>query len=72
MGSEARLKTLIKSELKEDQKTYGDKRRSPIVARAEAKAMSFEEITPAENTTIVLSQKAGFARQKAMKLMAAH
>ncbi|MCX7124469.1 MAG: DNA topoisomerase IV subunit A, partial [Gammaproteobacteria bacterium] len=57
LGSEARLKTLIKSELKEDQKTYGDKRRSPIVARAEAKAMSFEEITPAENTTIVLSQK---------------
>ncbi|MCX7120339.1 MAG: DNA topoisomerase IV subunit A [Gammaproteobacteria bacterium] len=57
LASEARLKTLIKDELKEDQKTYGDKRRSPIVSRIEAKAMSFEEIAPAENTTIILSQK---------------
>lgn len=57
LSSDARLKTLIKNELKEDQKTYGDKRRSPIVSRIEAKAMSFEEIAPAENTTIVLSQK---------------
>ena len=57
LGSATRLKTLVKNELKEDQKIYGDKRRSPIVARVEAKAMSFEEITPAENTTIVLSKK---------------
>src|SRR3989338_4758513 len=57
LGSSARLKTLIKNELKEDQKCYGDKRRSPIVARIEAKAMSFEEITPAENITVVLSKK---------------
>lgn len=57
LGSSARLKTLIKNELKEDQKTYGDKRRSPIVARVEAKAMSLEEITPAENITVVLSKK---------------
>src|SRR3990167_6487545 len=57
LGSAARLKTLIKNELKEDQKTYGDKRRSPIVSRVEAKAMSFEEIVPAENITVVLSKK---------------
>lgn len=57
LGSSARLKTLVKNELKEDQKTYGDKRQSPIVSRTEAKAMSFEEIAPAENVTIVLSKK---------------
>ena len=57
LSSAARLKTLIKNELKEDQKTYGDKRRSPIVSRVEAKAMSFEEIVPAENITVVLSKK---------------
>jgi len=57
LGSAARLKTLVKNELKDDQKTYGDKRKSPLVSRAEAKAMSFEEIAPTENLTIVLSQK---------------
>lgn len=57
LGSAARLKTLVKNELKEDQKIYGDKRKSPLVSRAEAKAMSFEEIAPTENLTIVLSQK---------------
>lgn len=61
LGSSARLKTLIKNELKEDQKTYGDERRSVIVSRVEARAMSFEEIVPAENITIVLSKK-GWAR----------
>ena len=57
LSSSARLKTLIKKELKEDQQVYGDKRRSPIVKREEAKAMSFEEIAPAENVSIILSQK---------------
>jgi len=57
LSSSARLKTLIKNELNTDQKVYGDKRRSPIVARDEARAMSFEEIVPAENLTIILSQK---------------
>lgn len=57
LSSSARLKTIIKNELKEDQKLYGDKRLSPLVQRSEAKAMSFEEITPAENVSIVLSQK---------------
>ncbi|PIZ04715.1 MAG: DNA topoisomerase IV subunit A [Gammaproteobacteria bacterium CG_4_10_14_0_8_um_filter_38_16] len=57
LGSAAKLKTLVKNELKADQKLFGDKRRSPIVTRAEARAMSFEEIAPTENITIVLSKK---------------
>lgn len=57
LASSARLKTLIKNELKEDQKSYGDKRRSPIVARKIAEAIRFEDLQPAENVTIVLSNK---------------
>lgn len=57
LASPARLKTLIKNELKEDQKNYGDKRRSPIVARKTAEAIRFEDLQPAENLTIVLSTK---------------
>lgn len=61
LGSTARLKTLIKKELKADQEAYGDKRHSPIVAREEAQAMREEEMVPAEAITVVLSKK-GFVR----------
>lgn len=57
LGSDARLKTLIKQELKADQEAYGDKRRSALVEREEAQAIKFEDLTPAENVTIILSQK---------------
>lgn len=57
LGSSARLKTLIKKELKDDQKIYGDQRRSPLVEREEAQALKVEEIVPSENITIVLSKK---------------
>src|SRR3989338_5526396 len=56
-GSSARLKMLVKNELKEDQKLYGDKRRSPLVARAEAQAMGIEEIVPTESVTVILSKQ---------------
>ena len=48
---------LVKNELKEDQKLYGDKRRSPLVARAEAQAMRIEEIVPTESVTVILSKQ---------------
>ncbi|OGT26311.1 MAG: DNA topoisomerase IV subunit A [Gammaproteobacteria bacterium RIFCSPLOWO2_02_FULL_42_14] len=57
LGSSARLKMLVKNELKEDQKLYGDKRRSPLVARAEAQAMRIEEIVPTESVTVILSKQ---------------
>lgn len=57
LGSDARLKTLIKQELKADQAAYGDKRRCALVERAQAEAIKFEDLTPAENTTIILSEK---------------
>ena len=61
LGSDRRLKTLIKKEILADAENYGDDRRSPIVERSEAKALSEKELVPAESVTVVLSDK-GWAR----------
>ncbi len=61
LGSDRRLKTLIKKEIIADAETYGDERRSPIVERAEAKAISEKELVPSEPVTVVVSEK-GWAR----------
>jgi topoisomerase IV subunit A len=57
LGSKARLKTLIKKEIKQDLKDFGCERKSPIVVRAEAKAMAVTDLIASEPTTVVLSQK---------------
>jgi len=57
LSSEQRLKTLVHKELQEIIKQYGDKRRSPIVQRAEAQAIKVTEMIPAEALTIILSTK---------------
>ncbi|AHG42995.1 DNA topoisomerase IV subunit A [Pseudomonas syringae CC1557] len=57
LGSEAKLRKLVRTELIADAETYGDDRRSPIVARAEAKALSENELMPTEPVTVVLSEK---------------
>jgi topoisomerase-4 subunit A len=56
LGSKARLKTLIKKELAADAETFGDKRRSPLVTRAEAQAFSETELMTIEPVTVVLSE----------------
>ncbi|SES65463.1 DNA topoisomerase IV subunit A [Thorsellia anophelis] len=56
LGSETELSLLIKKELQQDSKKYGDERRSPIVEREEAKAFSETELTPVESVTVVLSE----------------
>ena len=61
LGSDAKLKKLVRKELLEDAETYGDDRRSPIVARAEARAMTENELLPSEPVTVVISEK-GWAR----------
>ncbi|MBA1265738.1 DNA topoisomerase IV subunit A [Stutzerimonas stutzeri] len=61
LGSEAKLKKLVRKELLEDAETYGDERRSPIVARAEARALTENELLPSEPVTVVISEK-GWAR----------
>ena len=55
------LKNLIITELKDDAKKFGDYRRSPIVQRAEAAAISEQDLMPADPVTVVLSE-AGWIR----------
>jgi len=57
LGSAARLKTLIKNELKAVAGKYGDERRSPLVQRDEAKAFSALELMTADPITVILSEK---------------
>jgi topoisomerase-4 subunit A len=55
LGSERRIKTLIKKEIQEDAATYGDDRRSPIVSREAARALDESDLVPSEAITVVLS-----------------
>lgn len=61
LGSERRMKTLMKKEIKADAEKYGDERRSPLMERAEAKALTEKDLLPSEAITVVLSEK-GWAR----------
>jgi topoisomerase-4 subunit A len=56
LSSDTRLKTLIRKELEADAEKFGDERRSAIVSRDAAKALSETELLPTEPLTIVLSE----------------
>jgi topoisomerase-4 subunit A len=55
LSSEARLKRLLKKELKADAEKFGDGRRTRIVERKEAQAIKERDLTPADPVTVVLS-----------------
>ena len=57
LGSEKLLRNKVRDELIADAETYGDARRSPLVERAEARALSETELVPSEPVTVVLSEK---------------
>ena len=57
LGSSARLKTLVKKELKADAEEFGDKRRSKLVKREAATAIDESKLVPSEAITVVMSQK---------------
>ena len=57
LGSKQLLNKLIKSELKEDAKKYGNDRRSPIVERSVSQAMDATALITNEPVTVILSQK---------------
>jgi len=57
LGSSARMKTLIRKELQADAELYGDDRRSPLVERGAAQAMSETDLVSADPVTIVISDK---------------
>lgn len=57
LASKAKLKKLVKDELLADARKFGDARRSPLVARGAAQALSETELVPSEPMTVVLSEK---------------
>lgn len=57
LSSDQRLKTLIKNEILADEKTFGDPRKSPLMARVEAKALSEDQLVAAEDVSVILSAK---------------
>jgi topoisomerase-4 subunit A len=61
LASAARLKTLVKKELKATAALFSSPRRTAIVQRREAKAISKAELTPTEPMTVILS-KNGWVR----------
>lgn len=61
LNSKARMNTLMKKEILEAAEKYGDERRSQIIERSEAKALSEKDLVPSEPVTVVVSEK-GWAR----------
>ena len=57
LGSKAKLRKQVKDELLADAKKFGDERRSPLVQREAAQAISENELVPSEPVTVVLSKK---------------
>ena len=57
LKSNVQLKRLVQEELLADAEEYGDLRRSPIVRREAAKALSETDLIPSEPITVVLSEK---------------
>ncbi|WP_302139151.1 DNA topoisomerase IV subunit A [Halomonas alkalicola] len=57
LGNEAKLTDLIEEELRAAAEAHGDERRSPIVEREEARALSEVELVGADPVTVVLSEK---------------
>ena len=57
LGSNAKLKKQVKDELLADAKKLGDARRSPLVQRDAAQALSETELVASEPVTVVLSSK---------------
>lgn len=57
LGSKARMKTLIKKELRQDAETYGDDRRTMLGEVSEARAYAEEDLLSTEPLTVILSDK---------------
>ncbi len=57
LNSSRKLKSLIRKEIKACAKQYGDKRRSPMVIRSEAQALTSTDLLPTEAITVILSDK---------------
>ena len=72
LGDDGKLRALVRSELLADAEAYGDKRRSPFVARTEARALTEHELLPSEPVTVVLSEQGWVRCAKGHEVDAAH
>ncbi|MCG6869377.1 MAG: DNA topoisomerase IV subunit A [Gammaproteobacteria bacterium] len=68
LGSSRRLKRLVRDELLADAETYGDERRSPVVARETARAMDETALVSSEPVTVVLSRKGWVRAAKGLEV----
>jgi topoisomerase-4 subunit A len=57
LGSKARLRKQVRTELEEDAEKFGDDRRSPIVQREAARALDETQLVAAEAVTVVVSEQ---------------
>lgn len=57
LGSDTALVKLVRTELKEDAEKYGDDRRSVIIERPTAKALSETDLISADPVTVILSEQ---------------
>lgn len=68
LGSNTKLKNLVRKELTADTEKYGDARKSPIVERAAAQAIQENEILPTEPVTVILSQMGWIRAAKSLEI----
>ncbi len=71
LGSEKRLKGLIRKEIQEDAQRCADPRRCPLVERRAAQALDETSLTPSEPMVVVLSQKGWVRAAKGREVDAA-
>jgi topoisomerase-4 subunit A len=57
LGSATKLKNLVKKELQKVADDYGDDRRSPLVERGEAQALSETDLLTSDPVTVIISEK---------------
>jgi topoisomerase-4 subunit A len=57
LNSKRKLRNLIRDELQEDARLYGDERRSPLVSRAAAQAFNESDVLPSEPVTVIMSRQ---------------
>ncbi len=57
LGSAVKLKNLVKKELKEIADKHGDDRRSPLVVREDAQALSETDLLTSDPITVIVSEK---------------
>jgi topoisomerase-4 subunit A len=68
LGSDLALRSLVKNEISEDLRKYGDARRSKLVEREAAQVLSIEESIPNEWLTVVMSEQAWVRAAKGQEI----